>query len=434
MAARLQHLVVAAWRLARSYPYLAVALPVVIGLSIPFFTREDSEWEAVYVVAATHLRSGEDIYRDGNSYPPFAAFVALPWSFLPPAGVRGTWLLVNLASLAVMLRGAWRLAGGGALQGSGRGPLREQVAAVLGFACGAGYLLNCLAHQQNDVVIGAVLVVGCVALGGSRWMTAATCFGIAAAVKCTALLWCPYLVWRGRPAAAVWLVVLAVGVNLLPDLVSSPPSGGLWLGEYVHRYLQPLASREHVAGTWGSDIIYNQSIAGAAQRWLVADRERPMRPELLRAVVLGLEAVLVAATLWVCGAPFRMRQRAAPGGVDGEAVEYGIVLILMLLLSPMSSKAHFGALLLPGFLLARAAANSGSRLLWGLVALAAVLGSVSQKDLLGEQGYTLTLWYGTTMWEAVVLLAGCLCLAWHSRPSRGGRKEMAAAVAPGRAA
>src|SRR5437764_38405 len=76
-----------------------------------------------------------------------------------------------------------------------------------------------------------------------------TWFGLAAAMKCTALLWVPYLVWRGRPAAAAWVMVVALGVNLLPDAVSTPPSGRPWLGEYAVRYLRPLASSEHVLGT-----------------------------------------------------------------------------------------------------------------------------------------------------------------------------------------
>ena len=91
MHTRLQRLVVATWRLIRRYPFGAVALPVVVALSLSFCTREDSEWEAVYVVAANHLRGGADIYSDGNSYPPFAAFAALPWSFLSPGIILIRW-------------------------------------------------------------------------------------------------------------------------------------------------------------------------------------------------------------------------------------------------------------------------------------------------------------------------------------------------------
>ncbi len=413
MHARCHVLLRKTWRCAGRYPYFAVALPVVLALSISFCRREDSEWECVYVVAANHLRDGADLYTDGNSYPPFAAFAALPASFLSPPFVRLSWLGVNLLCMAVMVRGAWHLAGGGRLQGSGRAPVGEHLAAVLGFLCGVCYLQNALAHQQTDVVIGAMLVAGCLALNGSRSLTAATCFGFAAALKCTALLWIPYLVWRGRPLAALWVLVVAIGVNLLPNLISAPPSGQLWLEEYANRFLVPITASDHVVGTWGSDIMYNQSVAGTAQRWFVADRAAPLDPKALRAVVLAIEAALVLATLAVCRLPFRKSPVPSASGINREAVEYGVVLILMLLLSPMSSKAHFGVLIVPGFLLTRAALLTRSRCLWGCTIGAALLALVSNKDLLGEALYTLALWYGTVTWQTSLLLVGSLAVVWR---------------------
>jgi hypothetical protein len=417
MHARLQNLGIAACRLVWHYPYFAIAAPLVIVFSIAFCRRDDSEWEYVYVVAANHLRQGVDIYTDGNSYPPFAAFSALPASFLPPALVRLSWLLVNLGCFGALVLGAWRLAGGPRLQGARRGPRAEHVAAVLGFLCGVGYLQNSLAHQQNDVILGALLVAGCLALSRSHSLRAATCFGLAAALKCTGLLWLPYLLWRGRPVAAAWLLVVAVGVNLLPDLVSSPPSGQLWLTEYATRYLVPITAADHVAGTWGSDVMYNQSLAGAGQRWLVADRQNPVRPEVLRAAVVGVEAALLLATLAVCRRPFRKLERRVTAGVDPEVVEYAVVLLLMLLSSPMSSKAHFGVLIVPGFLLARAAITSGSPFLWVCLLGSTALALLSNKDPLGEDLYTLTLWYGTATWQALILLLGCLTVVWRLRTS-----------------
>ena len=100
---------------------------------------------------------------------------------------------------------------------------------------------------------GTLLIGGCFCLHRARSLAAATCFGLAAAMKCTALLWAPYLVWRGRPRAAAWLACVALGVNLLPDLVSRPASGRLWLAEYGQRYLRPLTEPGHYLGTWGSD-------------------------------------------------------------------------------------------------------------------------------------------------------------------------------------
>jgi hypothetical protein len=427
------------WLLDR--PYTAAGILVLAGLSVPFLSRDDSEWEYVYVRAAHELRAGNDIYRPdiGNSYPPFAALTALPFTALPPRAGRWLWLAVNLGCLVFMLRGAWRLAGGEPVQ---RGaPPRVHLAAILGALCGVFYLQNCLAHQQTDVVLGALLIAGALALARGRSLWAATCFGLAAAVKCTPLLWAPYLVWRRRPLAAAWLLAVALGANLLPDLVAHPESGRLWLSEYYHRYLRPLAAAEHSPGTWHSDIVYNQSLAGAAQRWLtttcewaatdcvVGDRSGHVGPQGLKVVVYGAEALLVLPTLAVCRRPFQRNQPESPAG-RRNAPEYCAVLLLMLLLSPMSSKAHFGVLILPGFCLARAALVDNRRLLLPVLAAAVLLAVASNKDLLGERLYTLSLWLGCVTWETLVLLAGCLVLVARgdSRPSPGMLPRTSAAL------
>jgi hypothetical protein len=86
----------------------------------------------------------------------------------------------------------------------------------------------------------------------------------------------------------------------------------------------------------------------------------------------------------------------------------------MLLLSPMSSKAHFGTLLVPGFCLARVAMTSRSRALGAIVLGSVFLAVVSNKDPLGERLYTLSLWYGVVTWQTMLLLTGCL-IAVRSR-------------------
>ena len=358
-----------------SHLYTAVGFVVLLSLSVPFLTRNDSEWEYVYVQAAHQLRNGLDIYQPeiANSYPPFATLTALPFTWPSLSGQRWLWLAINLACLVFVLRGSWRLAGGGDLQGSSRVPLRVHLAAIVGGLCGAFYLQNCLAHHQTDIVLGALLIGGCLALSRERSLLAATCFGLAAAVKCTPLLWAPYLIWRRRPLAAAWLVAVALGVNLLPDLVHPPASGHLWLTEYVNRYLLPMSHSDHYVGTWASALVYNQSLAGAGQRWFVttwewtpADcvvfrRSDPLAPQGLNGIVLGSEAALVLLTLAICRRPFQRLAFDQQHSVKRNALEYSVVLLLMLLFSPMSSKAHFGVLILPGFCIARVAFDSKRR-------------------------------------------------------------------------
>src|SRR5262249_2262483 len=182
-------------------------------------------------------------------------------------------------------------------------------------------------------------------------------------------------------------------------------------------------------GTWGSELIYNQSLSGAANRWLTTTWNwsetscdiRPLAnaasPSLVRGVVYPLELVLLALVAWAGGQPFRKSQ-IGKGASFGLALECSLVLALTLLLSPMSSKAHFGVLILPGFCLARAAVASGSRLLWSLLLAAVASAILSNKDPLGERLYTLTLWYGSVTWNVLFLLAGCGLQLSPGRPAR----------------
>jgi hypothetical protein len=425
----------------KSHPYTAAGAIALLVAAVVFFRRQQSEWEQVYIPAASHLWKGEDMYRpeEGYLYPPFMAWTALPFLVLSAPLPRLAWLLVNGVCLVALLRWSWRLAGGGPLQGAGGSKAGEHLAVLLGCTCGIFYIQNCLAHQQTDVVIAAALAGGCLLLVRGRPFLAATALGVAAACKCTALLWAPYLIWRGRPLAAAWLLAVALGVNLLPDLVHAAPGGQLWLQTYASRFLEPLTDANHYVGTWGSDPAYNQSLAGMGRRWCtttwtwmdsdctIDPRPALLRPQTLRALVYGSQAVLLLIVLWMCGRPFRNIAEDSRG--QNQALECGIVLLLMLLLSPMSSKAHFGTLLVPGCCLARAAAGSRSCLVWAVLLGAVLLAVLSNKDPLGERLYTLSLWYGVVTWETLLLLAGCLLALRRGRADTQG--QLPCPAAPG---
>src|SRR5262249_8797691 len=152
----------------------------------------------VYVRAANHLRAGEAMYQpaEGYVYPPFMATLVLPCTLLPPVVERLAFYLVSVLCALCLCRWAWQLAGGGPLPGFQPYALREHFIWLLGLACGFRYVIDCLSHQQTDLVIGALVLGGCVALSHSRPLLAATWFGLAAGAKCTPLLWCGYLLWR----------------------------------------------------------------------------------------------------------------------------------------------------------------------------------------------------------------------------------------------
>jgi hypothetical protein len=418
----------------RRHPYTLVAAVLFIIAAIPFCFRHDSEWESVYVRAARLLCQGEDIYRPENGYlyPPFMTVLALPFSWLPWLPLRAAWFLVNVVAIIALVRCAWQVAGGPRLEGP-EVPAKEHVAAVIGALCGIVYIQNCLAHQQTDLLIGALLMGGCLLLKQSRVFAAATCFGLAAAFKCTPLLWAPYLIWRRRAAAAAWVVVVALGLNFLPDVVHHGPAGRPWVATYEERFLAPLTSSQHYIGTWGSDPIYNQSLSGGVHRWFLTQlawsdanctiepRTDLISPAILRALAYGGCLVLAGLTLFAAGRPGRLE--TLPGQHRVE-LECSAVLLLMLVLSPMSSLAHFAILILPAFCLARAAVSTRHCAAWIAPFLAALLALTASKDLLGERLYTVLLWGGSVTCQTLILLAGCLCIL-----SSEGRRAPAAAAA-----
>lgn len=407
----------------RRHAWALLAAAFFAALLGPFVTRQDSEWDEVYVPAARRLLAGDDVYQQsgGYLYPPFMALAAVPFTDVPPWTNRLLFYLLNVAAAVVMVRSAWRAAGGGALPTWWSAPRREFTACCLGLGCGFVYVLDGFSHQQTDVLIGAAVLGGILAYARGRSWSAAGLFGLAAAAKCTALLFLPFLLWKRKPGPAALLLAVALGANLLPDLVATPSGGRPLLGQWFERYLRPMVLRPDAApGFWGSDVIYNQSLAGLSQRYVLTTWQwgddvdvkvvnGPLSPRALKRFLYLIEAGLLFGALFLC------RRRTSDNVVNRPALEPALICCLMLLFSPMSSKPHFGTLLLPAFLLARAAVARRSVGLWICLGIALAAALVSNKDLWGGRLYTLYLWHGSVTIGTLTLFAGCAGLLWPRR-------------------
>jgi hypothetical protein len=246
---------------------------------------------------------------------------------------------------------------------------------------------------------------------------AATCLGLAAGIKCTPLLWAAYLLWKREWLAAGWLVVVAVGVNLLPNLTCAPQQGGWWFEVWLQRYLLPLSEAGRYPGVWGSSILMNQALAGASFRWCVTTwhwtsseieivtRSAPVDAGLLKLALYGVQGVLVLTVAALMNR--RETGLARSSDTTSTALEYSAVLLLMVLLSPMSSKPHFWTMLLPGFCLARLALERKQSCLWPFLIGSLALNVLSTQGLVGSRLASVSLWYGLVTGSAFTLLAGC---------------------------
>ncbi len=432
---------IARWLLRHPYASLTGLLLAVVALPFIAF-RESSAWIGVYIEAARHLRDGKDFYAGGFGYlyPPFMAWAAIPFSSWPPVAARAFWFVACAASFVCLCRWAWRAAGGGALEKPQPAPRSEHAICLLGLALGIRYAIDGFAHHQTDLPVSALVAGGCLALLRSRTFLAASAFGLAAGIKCTPLLFCIYLIWRRHWIAAAWVVSLAVGLNFLPNLAGAPPEGGTWLGEWLRLYLFPMSAPEHQPGIWGADTILNQSLSGAFNRWSTTDwawgeegfqvlaLPEPLGPAALKWLTYGIEAVLLIGSFLLMG---RARPPAAgilAGGPSGgntmvgpprTALECSVVILLMVLLSPMSSKPHFATLLLPGFALARLAVARKSAVMGALLIAAILAGAVSITDLWGGNWASLALWYGTVTASAFLALLGCAAALVQAKGSKG---------------
>lgn len=422
------------------HPYsIALALALIImGLGATF--KHQSAWDRTGPGVSMMLREGRDFYANEKTftYPPFQAWLNIFFTWLPLRPARAIWFIISAVCLVYMIWESWRLAGGPRLEPLGESAdakPREHWAFVLGLVCALQFALNSLTHLQTDLLIGALLTAGCAAIVTRQSMRAATWIGLAAAFKCTPLLFAPYLVWKRKPIAAAWLVIIAIGANVLPNTVHAPPQRGLWLAEWSRLYLAPMERANYVPGDWKNQLDNNQSFAGATKRWLmttwriapgefhVVDRDRHPSPAIIRWTYLlsCIVALLIAA--WAMWRRVRSKASDAASSADGHAphwpsrdiIECGIVLLLMVLLSPNSSRAHFCVMLLPAFCIGRLAFGEKSRWLTALLIAAAICSTLSihirlNATLAAEQ---ILLWIGVVMFAAIFLLWASIIALIH---------------------
>lgn len=434
------------WLLRHPYSAVLAVVLIIMGLGATF--KHQSAWDKTGPGVSMLLRQGLDFYAIEKTftYPPFQAWLNIPLTWLPLRPARAIWFILSAACLIYMIWESWRLAGGPRLEPVGEfadAKPREHWAFLLGLVCALQFALNSLTHLQSDLVIGALLTAGCAAIVSRRFMRAATWLGLAAAFKCTPLLFAPYLVWKRKPIAAAWLIIIAVGANVLPNTVRPPPQRGLWLAEWSHLYLAPMEQANYVPGDWKNQLDNNQSFAGAAKRWLmttwriapgefhVVDRLEHPSPAVIRWSYLLSCLVALLISGWAMWR--RERSKGSEHASDAtiqvhqwpsrDILECGIILLLMVLLSPNSSRAHFCVMLLPAFCIARLALGQKSRQLTALLAAAAISSTLSihirlNATLDAEQ---ILLWIGVVMFAAIFLLwASIIALV---KPISAGRPE-----------
>ena len=284
--------------------YKLVLMALLVSATLLIGGRRSSGDFPVYYLAAQRLRNGDDLYRivpdEVYSYPPFAAFVCVPLTFMPQRAAQWVWgglqaiALVLVIHLALLLSRRERAA---------LTP-RQQVclvgAAVL---IGARHLLSPLENLQTDLMI-ALLCFAAVYWIGMGWPIAAV-LGAAIGLKATPLLFVPFLLrWRQWKAATA-AVVAAVVLNLAPSMIFPSPLPKLHAVEWIESLARPAIANGPAAarpGVWKEFTQLNQSLGGLLARLFINGAE-DHRPLLWGLGHRGVQIVFLAiAALLMIGA------------------------------------------------------------------------------------------------------------------------------------
>jgi Glycosyltransferase family 87 len=401
--------------------WLIVAILIALGLP-PFLhkgTGGASELP-VYTLAGERIGASQEIYRAAEpkpfTYPPFFAvlFVASPTTPLlapRPAAIYVAWYLLNVVCLGIVIGVVHRHLVAAFHDRLNRWLFWTLVALLAGRNVAAVF-----GNHSHDLLVFLPIALGIDRYCRQQDRRAGVWFGVAAACKATPLLFVlPFAVTRSWRALAVMLASAAVA-TLLPDLLFPRTDGQLWVAAWLKTFvfaLKPGGPAD--AGPWAADSILNQSLAGTLHRLFATPGAL-----LVDAGKAGARAIVYASLLGVL-ALTAVVQRALPAATepaDRAAFRFGqaaAIVCGMVLLSPMSSKAHFCVVLLPIAFCVQQALLHRSRAQMGMLALFGVINTASSKDLIGKGVGDWVLAFGPVTWAALLAL---VATAWQLRATR----------------
>ncbi len=366
----------------------------------------------VYYRAAERLRAGGDLYRSGTegafSYPPFAAWPCVSLTLVSLRTAQWLWAVLQGLSLVLVLHFAARLS---RCAWKPLTPLQRRWCFAAVALMSVRHLNAPLESSQTDLMITAMC------LGGVLWLQedrtrpwAGVPIAAAVGMKAAPLLFLLFLSRWKQWRAVLVLVVAVVALNVFPSIQFPSVTGRLHALQWLDIMARPAVQAGPAAdrmGVWRADEEYNQSLGGLLSRLFIkgcysADallvRLEPRSMKMIFVVsVLGLMAcaMFVRRGRWYgLSAP-----PLTPTGYDAA-----VVMALILLFSPKTSKAHYCSMLLPILLLTARAVRTPKHwasILWFIVAIA--IGLLT-KGVVGSKPCNILMDYGYLVWFALFAL------------------------------
>jgi hypothetical protein len=363
--------------LSRYWPWLFILIAA--AAYYPRFVKIPAGME-MYPQAAACMLHGEMLQTCdiGFSYPPIFALLMLPLEPMPLWLRNLAWYLITIGATIGLFKLSEMIARRAIaipLSAFELGWLRFLVLLLT-----SKLVLAVFENQAYDALVLFVLFCGLAAIvtGREAWGGAGLAF--AAALKATPLIFLPYLLWKRHFVAAAVFVVVFIGASFLPDLFFTP--AGAPHGYFVS-WLRDVAGASFgvvphgVYAFWAGPNIMNHSIHGLVSLNIDETTHRMLN----HAVLYAVDAVFVI----VVGTLITLTPRRP----ESIAIDGSLLLISMLMLSPMTSRSHYVALILPyTALIALGFRDNRTRNLGRAVLVASfILVTLSGNDLVG-QGFT----------------------------------------------
>jgi len=397
----------------RYWPWLLVLIAV--AAYYPRFIKYPTGME-LYPQAASCLLKGEMLQSCdiGFSYPPIFAFLMLPLEPMPLWLRSLVWYLVTIGATIGSFKLSEMIARRAIAIPLNTIELSWLRALVLLLTL--KLVLAVFENQAYDSLVLVVLLLGLAALTTGREVSGGAGLALAAALKATPLIFLPYLLWKRHFVAAGAFVVVFLGASFLPDLFFTP--AGAAHGYFVN-WLRDVAGASfgvvaHGApyAFWAGPNIMNHSLHGLVS----LNIDETAQHALNHAVLYAIDAafVIVVATLIML----------TPRQPESIAIDGSLLLISMLMLSPMTSRSHYVALILPYATLITLGFRDRRTQTLGRVVLNAslILVTLSGNDIVGESVTEWAYRHSSMVLGTLVLLIyfAALVIGNYRHPSADG--------------
>lgn len=411
----------------------SVAFLILIVSGFFALTKKNPGEYIVYTRAANRLLQGETFYRTDEisafPYPPFIVFLGVPFSFLPETIGRFAWYVTNFTVLVTIILLLKRI-----IQPVLLSPLHQRnphifLSLFLIGLLSARHLSSPIENQSHEFFVLLFVVLTLFQLGKNNSPKSGIWVGFAAASKATPLLFLPFFLWQRRFKTAFVMLLVIVGATLSVDLFFQNPDGELWGMSWYHKFASHAAPGKtaNAAGAWTDWNILNQSLAGTFFRLTVPLPYKPNGNDLFHANIITLSReqsrwltlffqLSVGAIVFFLTLSRKKTGTIPPAEKLFLAVGQGAVVVCgMLLLSPMTSKAHLCLLLLPiSYCVTDFVYRQRSYFVGAMLTIVFLTGTLASKGLVGSYLGNRLLGYGFPTWS----IFACLFATGYTLNSR----------------